>query len=270
VNSKYPGMAAPPTRTSTGSIGSYFCQPPWTALQLDLRMRQILGLGEVSTIAVDTIDAAQADYSPIRYGPALAEAVRSAQPLVVTTTQRRYSDGALRTLVTVINVVDGPLEAPNRLQGSVIDVTDDVYGCVQPAHQTLIGIVSYGSSLVVLLCGELDLGNRERLGQAMDTVVQRSERRVYLDASQLRFCDAASFGLLAETAVRLKRAERPVVLLHCSPVLDRMRSLIFSSEELADITIRCIPVLPDGQGQDQNHPSADRMTAATAQRQHGP
>lgn len=245
MNSKDLDMSAP-TRIATGPIvGSYVCHPPWTALQLDLRMCQMLGLGEVSTITVDTIDAAQAGHSPIRYGVALAEAVRSAQPLVVTTTQRRYSDGALRTLVSIIDVVDGPPEAPNRLQGSVIDVTDDVYGHLLPAHQTLIGIVSYGSSLVVLLCGEFDLGNRQRLAEAMEAVVQRSERRIYLDASQLRFCDAAGFGLLAETAVKLKGADRFVVL-HSSPVLDRIRSLIFSSEELADTTIRSIPMPGDG------------------------
>lgn len=109
---------------------------------------------------------------------------------------------------------------------------------------TTVGMVSYGSSLVVLLCGEFDLANRQSLTEAMDTVVERSEQRVYLDASQLRFCDAAGFGLLAETAVRLKRADRQVILLHCSPILNRLQSLIFSSEELADITIRRTPPAP--------------------------
>lgn len=243
-------MLAVRRRIAAGPAGSYYCEPPWTTFHLDPVARRILGLDEVTTLDVADLDATQADPREIRYGRAFAHTVRSGEPLVVTNVQRRHSDRALRTLATVTDVHydghDGGGGGPVRLQGHVLDITDDICGGGSLADQSVVGIVECGPALVVLLCGEYDSSTRDQLADTMAVAAGMGHGSVYFDVRHLRFSDAAALTVLTDTAHRLTQQGRQVVLLHPSPILQRMLAIFRSGGVGSDVSVRMIPGLTDG------------------------
>lgn len=225
------------TRVASGPAGTYYCLPPWTTFHACPRAQRMLGLDGRATLDVAEINAAQAHDGEIRYDLAIAETVRTGRPLVVTNAQRRRRDGVLRTLVTVTGVRSDDRGVPVRLQGHVVDITDDVCGGADLADLSLVGIVECGPTLVVLLCGEFDLSTRAQLADAMRHVLRSGVGPVYLDARHLRFCDAGSAGALIATARRLTERQRPVVLLQPSRLLQRMLHLIADGPPMATLTV---------------------------------
>jgi anti-anti-sigma factor len=168
---------------------------------------------------------------------------------VLSYCQRRPGDGRLRNLVTVADLHRDGHGRPARLEGHVVDITDDLLqeGAAEAGpdtcadadldRDTLVAVVDVGPALVVLLCGEFDLSTRERLGPALDIAAHdNGHSPVYVDLSRVRFCEAHSLGMLVEVAQRLRR-HRSVTLLDPYPTLRRALRLILARSDGAAIAI---------------------------------
>jgi anti-anti-sigma factor len=68
-----------------------------------------------------------------------------------------------------------------------------------------------GGTVIVLLSGELDIGNRCWLARRLAEIVEQQPRRLVFDMAEVGFADCASVRLIVGTARSLPDRSRPVI-----------------------------------------------------------
>jgi anti-sigma B factor antagonist len=71
-----------------------------------------------------------------------------------------------------------------------------------PVH----GVETADGTVVVHLCGELDLYNADELRDALEAVLEPRPKRVVVDLERVDFIDSTALGVLIEARLRLENA----------------------------------------------------------------
>jgi hypothetical protein len=219
-------------RARTRPTGHYRADPPWTTVHLDDTACGILGLG--SGPSQVPLAAAGLDSAPLQEQRSVQHTARTGTPLVLAYRHRR-GEGDLRTLVTVAELHRDAHGAPARVDGLVVDITDELQsagpfaegGAPDLDRDTLAAVVDVGAALVVVLCGEFDMSTRDHLHAAMDATARVGCGPVFVDLARLRFCEAHSLRALVDTAQHLA-GHRTVTILDPYPTLRRALRLMLA------------------------------------------
>jgi anti-anti-sigma factor len=216
-------MATVPMHVASGPVGEFSCDAPWQVFQLSPTAAALLGLGS-PTLTLAEINTGPLAVAGIRYDVAIAETLRTGEPLVVTHRKCRPADGAVRTFTTVTEVHRDHQGEPVRLQGCFVDITDDICRGEDLDDISCMGIVECGHTSVVVLSGDVDITNRAEFTQTIREAVARGGRDVYIDARHVRFCEARAVSTLVDAADRLGPRRR-LIVLNPSRILRRVLAL---------------------------------------------
>ncbi len=210
-------------RIVVSPLAGYTARPPWDHFEPSPLGARLLGLPPGVERSVEAIAAAQPEGSGIEYARAVAETLRTGEPLVLTHAQHRVDDGALRLFTTVTRVRHDAHGTPVRMDGSFVDVTDHLQYAPTTPGDTGIGLVECGSDVVALVTGEFDATEHVALADALRQAVDLGDADgdVFVDARHLRYCDARTIGILDRTARSLS-GRRRLVVLHPPRILRRL------------------------------------------------
>jgi anti-anti-sigma factor len=84
---------------------------------------------------------------------------------------------------------------------------------------------STASSVVVDVCGDLDLATVARMRERLEDALATHPERLVVDLSSCPFVDASALAMLLEVHRRLSRAGGVLTLRGCSPRVLRLLSL---------------------------------------------
>lgn len=214
-------------RVVTGPVGEYHAEPPWDVFHPSAVAAELLGLPPGATTTLAASAEHQIGDGHIDYAAAVTTTLRDRVPLVLTTLQKRFSDGVPRIFTTVSRVRFTAGGEPARLDGRIVDVGDAFAYVPDPPGGCGIGVVECGETVVVVVTGAVDVGNRAEFTAAVRAAldVGDPDGDVYLDARHLQYCDTRTVAVLDETARRLG-GRRRLVVLSPRPIVRRLLTLV--------------------------------------------